>query len=484
MIADPTQPDPAPDEQIEPSLLGGEHVKRGRMLFHTGIVLLIAALTYFAYNAKVSDVLHLYLGLMMFTLSFLPGLLWAKNGGSRFPVFETILILCANTYALPVLNANDQLPGYSSEVITHACLTVILYQLSAIVSYTSVRGTYGQTKFWHESLITDKVEKLMGYGLLLSALYVWLSTFTTLIPNELNSSLRAIFFGIGILSTFVCAQRWGRGELTSRGKALMLCALIPQLIFMSVGLLLIGVISLVGIGLLGYLSGGKRIPWLSLTITFVVLAVLHTGKTRMREKYWEQEYPAPTMSQLPAYFSEWIQFGLEPTSGDKTVSQKMLERTSLMHILCLVIDYTPSRQAFLHGKTYGYVLPQLIPRLVWPDKPRSHVATYELSIYYGLQNEEDTEKTTIAFGLLTEAYANFGVIGATLLGLFWGVGLKKLQIWSTYSPMFSFAGLLMILMTAWALNSEFTMAAWVSSLYQALVVLLGIPLILRKLLGL
>ena len=162
----------------------------------------------------------------------------------------------------------------------------------------------------------------------------------------------------------------------------------------------------------------------------------------------------------------------------------MLERTSLMHILCLIVDNTPSRQDYLYGKTYSYVLPQLVPRFFWPDKPRSHVATYELAIYYGLQQEEDTATTTIAFGLVTEAYANFGLIGTMLLGALWGFWLKKLQIWSTYSPMFSFAGLLMVLLTAWSFNAELTMAVWVSSLEQAVIVVLGLPLLLRSLFGL
>jgi hypothetical protein len=253
---------------------------------------------------------------------------------------------------------------------------------------------------------------------------------------------------------------------------------------MSIPLVLIGAISLIGIGLLGYVSGGKRIPWVVIALTFAILAVLHTGKTRMREKYWDQHHPAPTFTQLPAYFAEWIDFGLQPTSGGKTVSQKMLERTSLMHILCLIVDCTPDRQDYLYGQTYAHVLPQLIPRFFWANKPRSHVATYELAIYYGLQDEEATNTTTIAFGLLTESYANFGMFGAILLGTFWGFWLKKLQIWSTFSPMFSFAGLFMVLLTAWAFSAELTMAAWVSSLEQAVIVVLGVPMLLRALFGL
>ncbi len=477
-------PNPQPDEiAMDYSMLGGAHAERGRKLFNTGLLLLAAVLLYLTYSAQVDEPEHLILGLVMFTLSVVPSLMWARNGGSRFPVFETIMILCANAYALPVLNAREQLEAYSAAVITRGCVAVILYQGSAILVYVVTHGVPGRSRFWRESIITSQIERLVVYGLISSTAYMWVSTFTDWIPIDLGSVLRAVFFGIGILCTFVSTQRWGRGDMNQTEKIVLLCTLIPQLILMSVGLLLIIPLSLIGIALLGYLSGGKRIPWLVVGLTFALLAILHTGKTKMRTKYWDEGYPPPTFTQLPAYFAEWIDDGLQPTSGNKTVSRKLLERTSLMHILCLIVDYTPARQDYLYGKTYTYVLPQLIPRLFWPDKPRSHIATYELGIYYGLQDEEATNSTTIAFGLLTEAYANFGLYGAVLLGVFWGFWLKKLQIWSTFSPMFSFAGLLMVLLTAWSFNSELTMAAWVSSLEQAVLVVLGLPMIMRSIFG-
>lgn len=477
---------PLPDESaVDYSLLGGEHAERGRRLYITGLGLLAALLGYLAYTAKVDNQLHLFQGLLIVTLSIVPSLLWAKTGGSRFPAFETIMLMCANAYGMPLLNAHEQLVSYSDEVLSLAGWTVVLYLVTANLVYRLTTGLPGQSRFWRDSLINNRVEKMLVYGLVLSTLYVAISTFTTLIPRELNSILRAVFYGIGILCTFVCAQRWGRGDMTQAEKTVLVCTLVPQLIMMSIGLLLIGAISLIGIGLLGYLSGGKRIPWLVLLTAFAVIAVLHTGKGRMREKYWDPKDPAPppTLTDLPAYFTEWIDYGLQPGTEGKSVGHKILERTSLMHILCLIIDCSPQRQDYLYGSTYRHVLPQLIPRFFWPEKPRSHVATYELSIYYGLQMEEDTSTTTIAFGLLTEAYANFGLFGPLLLGIFWGFSLKKLQLWSTFSPMFSFAGLFMVLLTAWAFSAELTMAAWVSSFQQAVVVVLGIPLVIRSLLG-
>jgi hypothetical protein len=42
----------------------------------------------------------------------------------------------------------------------------------------------------------------------------------------------------------------------------------------------------------------------------------------------------------------------------------------------------------------------------------------------------------------------------------------------------------MVLLTAWSFNAELTMAAWVSSFEQAVIVVLGIPMLLRSLFGL
>ncbi|WP_438482686.1 hypothetical protein [Oleiharenicola lentus] len=471
---------------VDYSLLGGEHVERGKRLYLTGLALLGVALAYLGYTANVRDILHLCQGLVIITLSVLPALFWAKTGGSRFPVFEPVMLLCANAYGMPMLNASEQLAEYASEVISLAGWTVIAYQTVGIVVYQTTRGIPKRTPFWRDAIITSQLEKLVVYGMFLSTIYLWMDTFLPgTIPRELNSACRAVFYGISILCTFVSTQRWGRGEMKPQEKTILIINLVPQLLFMSVGLVLIGAISTIGIGLLGYLSGSKRVPWVVIIFIFTIIAILHTGKTKMRAIHWDQKIPGPSsVTELPAFYTQWFEYGMQPSGENKTASRKLLERSSLMHILCLVATYTPDRQDYLYGKTYAYVPPQLVPRLLWPDKPRSHIATYELAKYYGLQSEEDTEATTIAFGLLAEAYANFGIIGAILLGATWGFMLKKLQIWSTFSPMFSFAGLFMVLMTAWSFSAELTMAAWVSSLEQAVIVVLGVPMIIRALFGL
>jgi hypothetical protein len=464
-------------------LIGNRQQREQRRLYTIAVALTAAAAVYLAVTAKVRDPIHLYQGLAIFILSLWPSLKWLQAGGSRFPVFEPIMALCAAAYAFPLLTGHEPTQFYPAETLTQAAWCVIAYQVTAILCYRYTRGRPGRARFWTESLLSDKTERAIVYAIVPSVLYMGISRFTTWIPADLESILRAIFFGLSILCIFVTSQRWGRGELPAMARVLFGFCFVLQVLILASGLLMISAICQLGIALLGYLSSARRVPWLVIGIAFVIIAVLHNGKAAMREIYWEGEKAPPSFVQLPSYFAEWIGHGLHQDEADevKSVNRQLLERTSLFHIFCLVANRTPDFQPYLDGETYGYVLPQLIPRLLWPDKPRSHIGTYRLAIYYGLQDEEATETTTIAFGMLTESYANFGILGCIGLGAFFGIFLKKMQLWTAHSPMFSLGGLVMILLTAWSFNAEQTLAVWVSSLFQALVVVLGLPMIFKSL---
>jgi hypothetical protein len=478
----PVEPGTPPDRY---HLLGEQSEDQGRRVFKTGLIGLGLLAGYLGLKANVDSQVHLFLGLSILFLALLPFLLWLRSGGSRFPVIETMLALGANAYAIPLLNGHEQLARYPVETVTRAGIAVVLFQLAAFGTYLAAGGRPGRGPFWTEPVVTPRFERSIAYGMILSALYQLVVRFTEIIPYEYESILRAVFFGVGVLSAFVTARRWGRSELSRGHQTVFIVALLVQVVVICTSLLLISAVTLIGIALLGYLSGGRRVPWAAMVVVFFAIAVLHNGKVSMREKYWEEGQAQPSLSEIPAFYSEWLAYGLStPFFGDeRSAGARLLERSSLLHILCLVVQYTPDRQPHLGGETYGYVLPQLVPRLLWPEKPRSHIATYRLSIYYGLQDEDATEATTIAFGLLAEAYANFGLWGGVGLGICFGFIFKRLQLLSSQSPQFSLAGIFMILLTAWSLSSELTLAAWVSSLFQATVVALAVPFAMRKLTG-
>jgi hypothetical protein len=159
---------------------------------------------------------------------------------------------------------------------------------------------------------------------------------------------------------------------------------------------------------------------------------------------------------------------------------KLIERTSLLHILCLVVSNTPEPNPYLEGQTYAHIPGQFIPRFFWPEKPSGHISTNQLSVYYGLQTEEETARTTIGFGMLAESYANFGVFGVIGIAAFLAALLKKIGGLAEGGPMLSYGGILMVILLAWSFQVEFTLSLWLSSLYQACVAVLGLPFILRK----
>jgi len=204
----------------------------------------------------------------------------------------------------------------------------------------------------------------------------------------------------------------------------------------------------------------------------------------MREKYWEGHSPPPTFAQLPAFFGEWVSDGVQTTQPGDAPAEKhsLLDRTSLIQILCLVVSITPDRQPYMYGETYAQIPAQFVPRILWMgegEKPVGHISTYTLAVYYGLQRMEDTQKTTIGFGLLTEAYANFGLVGVALVSFLFSVLFKKICGWAAESPILSYPGMILIVLSAWSFQDELTLSIWLTSLYQACLVVCAVPYFLK-----
>lgn len=479
--SEPT-PDVAADLPGPDSLLTA---RNAALLFRSGIIATILLCGFFAIFANVEDPIHRYQGLTILVLSLLPGLRWARRQESAFPVFQTFMVTGLNSFALPLLGGSELLRVYPVDSVTGAAWGVIIFQLSAITCYEWVQGIPRIGPWWTTPVFAGPVGKYLRIGLAATTVYTVIAGFTDWIPSDLNSIIRAVCFGVGTLCVFLLSRAWGAGDLMVRDRIFFAVVLGLQSLLLISTLFLVSGLSLLVLALLGYVSGGKRIPIVTCLLLFACMAVLHNGKSAMRMKYWENEAPRPELWELPAFFSEWIRFGFAPRSAsadDTLASRKLIERTSLLHMLTLVVDATPARQPFLDGETYAHILPQLVPRIFWTDKPVGHVSTHRLATYYGLQDEESTLKTTIGFGVIVEAFANFGYIGLMALGCVIGVCTKLAGVWTRHSPLISYPGLLMVLLLAWSFQIELPLSAWIASLTQAAVAVLAVPFALKHLL--
>src|SRR5262249_25368200 len=77
------------------------------------------------------------------------------------------------------------------------------------------------------------------------------------------------------------------------------------------------------------------------------------------------------------------------------------------------------------------------------------------------------EKTTIGFGLLAEAYANFGYLGILALALLVGGFCGVVTRWSRHVPIASFRGLFALLVLGLSIKTEHTLRVTLASLFQA-----------------
>jgi hypothetical protein len=192
---------------------------------------------------------------------------------------------------------------------------------------------------------------------------------------------------------------------------------------------------------------------------------------------------------MPHFYREWIdaswemlasngrddQFGasfdvMDVKKAKKESGQSLLDRINNMQNLVFVIDVIQHTTIQpLGGKTYTLIGPLLVPRVIWPDKPRSHEGQVLLNVHFGRQALESTYTTYIAWGLLPEAYGNFGPIsGSISLGLVLGFFSAWLEKFSARKLVLSTEGFVLFTLLLGMANSfEMVASVLVTSLFQA-----------------
>jgi hypothetical protein len=414
-------------------------------------------------------------------LAVYPTVRWARFQPYSFPAFETFMLTCITAYVLPLITEHSGVMSYSDDVVTMAMFSVLVFEACAIFAFTKTQAVERRSDFWTGELFASDIRPWLPFGIWLHVAYLFVGIFTDLIPPDIDSVLRAVFFGISTTCSFLLGRYWGADQLPYYQKPNIIISFGLVVILQMVSLYLITSIACLIVFFLAFISAGRRVPWVTLVVLFAVFSVLHNGKTKMREKYWEQGAASPGVTEIPAFFTEWAGYGIQAQSDENPTAKqtRLLERASLLQMLCRIIDASNHNLPYLMGETYLDIIPQLVPRIFWADKPSGQATTKRLSIYYGLQDEESTRTTSIAFGTLAEAYGNFGIIGMAGFGLFVGWATKIISIWTRKSPLLSNGGLIMILLMAWCIQVELPLSVWISSLYQATICVLLIPFLVR-----
>jgi hypothetical protein len=188
---------------------------------------------------------------------------------------------------------------------------------------------------------------------------------------------------------------------------------------------------------------------------------------------------------MPAFYAEWFAKGLRTLgSGGKTDEGEKVssaaERGSMVHLLLMVQQKTPSEIPFLMGETYKYLPEMLVPRVFNKEKPVSHVGNMILSLHYGLLDYEGIFKTSIGFDPVVEGYANFGYLGVAGTAIAMGFLIGGITLFGCGAPILSYRFLLAVLVLAGLVGSNNTVGVTTTVIWQSFLALSAVALILMK----
>ncbi|MGD1030235.1 MAG: hypothetical protein ABSA05_03760 [Opitutaceae bacterium] len=261
------------------------------------------------------------------------------------------------------------------------------------------------------------------------------------LPAGAYSIVFALVSGASTCGFFTIALSFGSERAGPVKKLAFWALLLANSIITTSTFLLSAVSGNVLAAAIGLFWGSGKVPWRFGITVALILSFLNVGKFSMREKYWPQGPDEASLNMdlvgVPARYSEWIQASYAamsqpgPASAadaaqaqpDSASHQSLMDRIdNLQNLLFVINAEEDGHMEPLHGETYMLIPALLIPRILWEGKPRTHQGQVLLNVHFGRQDLNSTFTTYVAWGLLPEAYGNFGPFwGALSLGVLGGI---------------------------------------------------------------
>lgn len=421
-----------------------------------------------------------------------PWYLWVRGTAKGLPIWPMFTLTALWAYALPLVTEHPIVVQFPP-----------LYQLTAslVIAVFLTIGTLAWLPFARAKatppararVLPAARGRVLLFGFLGAGLFLTFVTNTATLDltGQFYSIIRAFALGLSNLSIFYFGYQIGARQLRFAEKLLFAGLLLASVFVSITSMLLVNAMSMIFLAFISYFLGRGRIPWLPLVLTALTFYFLHAGKSDQREQYWGEMMWRPIMlAEYPKFFGDWIghstaslaeQFESSKHHREKSQApNKLWERSSLIHLFLYIEYSTPSAVPFLDGESYRAIPELLIPRILLPGKVGSHFGNQLLALHYGISDSEDDTITSIGFGLICEAFANFGYLGCILIPILLGATTGWFTRWSMSAPIMSFRFLFGVLCLSSAFQVEYTAGVLVSSLFQASMALGVIALVFMQ----
>lgn len=437
------------------------------------------------FTVQDSSIVSILCAIIIAFAALFPLYLWCSGSALGMPIFPVFALTYLWTSALPLLNKQSKLINSYPDQIFFASATVAGFLLLGTFTWFQFVKSSPALPKSYRVLLNQSSEVIflfiIAVGICFNMSYLggWFE-----IDFGTYTLIRSAILGLNVLAAFVLSYRSGTRELAESKSNIFLALLALYIITSAASLLLVGSLSIFLLTAIAFIMGRQQVPWLPIIVVLIFLLPLHYGKHEMREKYWggyQTHFVQPW--EYPNWYAEWIEYSfnnLNATAPQEAGRQSLIQRASLIHLLLIAQVKTPRDVPYLYGQTYAILPELLVPRILNKNKIRSHEGTYLLNIHYGLQTRKDTLKTTIGWGLLNEAYANFGLSGCAGLAIILGSAYGQATRWSMNTPLLSARSLFTVLLMSYAFQSEFSSGVYVAALFQSLVPLSVITFVFMK----
>lgn len=425
--------------------------------------------------ARASTLTSMLSYLSVVIAALLPAVLWLRGGSRGIPVLSVFAGMHLVTFAFPMISGREDLAAYSDFDVAQAAVSVVLFLVVACLvgERFSGRPKYGRESE-SRSLSARQMTVFMLLGLALGlAFHLVIAQNALWILGAAVGPARAVALTACTVAAYFFGVARAGGRLHGAIFIFASAALGAVILLNVSSLFLVGAVSFAGAAFLGYVLTSRRVPWATLAIFFVLLSILQSGKETMRRKYWDRasgsgEVASPI--QVPGRILEWLRAGVAGIAGGSE-APSVLNRASLLQMLLLAQNLTPDHIDYLKGESYAQLPSMLVPRLFSEGKVASQAGMDLLNRRYGLVSFDGPAESAITWGLVAEAWANFGYLGVIGVGGLVGLFCGLLTRWSTGAPAVSRPTLYSVAAMLGLINASDAASA-VVSLWQSFVAVL------------
>jgi hypothetical protein len=464
--------------RVDPVDRGGD-VQRSVVVVVFLCIVLLAAGCWYANSFETSAAFALL------TLSAaVPIVFWLRRGAVGIPMLAVTAALYFIYYAVPLLRSDPILLLFTDSEIFDAAVSVALFLGVAIFTCEMVCLGWPRNAAGEDPAERINYFMFIGFGL---GMFYFAAVIVGAIAvfGPLVGLLRAVFLTATGIASFLLGFAIAAGAISGLKRAIAVACLFGVLIMSLSTLFLVAGGIYIGAAILGYVVKQRRVPWLTILAVCAALFVLNAGKEGMRRKYWlpNANYGADmSILSLPTLVIEWISEGADAIISGSSY-QNVVDRASLIKLLLIVRRVTPERVPYLKGESYTYLPYMLVPRFVQSDKMVSQASMILLNIRFGFQTEEGAASTAIGWGLVPEAYANYGNIAVAIVGALFGAAAGLLNRMSAASPVISPQTFVAVVAMITALNVEADFSYLITNMFQSCIAALifyGVVTFLRN----